>query len=91
MSDCCSGPCAAGVPPPGPRYRRVLWIALALNAAMFCVELAGGLHAGSASLLADAVDFFGDAANYGLSLFVLGLATVWRSRMALVKGVSMGL
>jgi Co/Zn/Cd efflux system component len=63
---------------------------LLVNAAMFAVELAGGWHAGSVSLLADAVDFFGDAANYGLSLFVLALAPVWRSRTALIKGGTMG-
>jgi len=40
-----------------PRYRRVLWIALLLNAAMFVVELAAGVQAGSVSLLADAIDF----------------------------------
>ena len=57
---------------------------------MFVVELAGGWNAGSVSLLADAVDFFGDAANYGLSLFVLALAPVWRSRTALIKGLTMG-
>jgi Co/Zn/Cd efflux system component len=43
------------------------------------------------SLQADALDFFGDAANYGISLSVLTLALVWRARAALVKGVSMGL
>jgi Co/Zn/Cd efflux system component len=90
MSDCCSGVCAAEKPPVDPGYRRVLWIALIVNAAMFAVELGGGWRAGSASLLADAVDFFGDAANYGLSLFVLALAPVWRSRTALLKGVTMG-
>jgi Co/Zn/Cd efflux system component len=57
---------------------------------MFGVELVGGWAAGSVSLLADAVDFFGDAANYGISLFVLGLAPVWRSRTALAKGATMG-
>jgi Co/Zn/Cd efflux system component len=57
---------------------------------MFGVELLGGWKAGSVSLLADAVDFFGDAANYGVSLFVLGLAPIWRSRTALVKGLTMG-
>jgi Co/Zn/Cd efflux system component len=90
MADCCSGGCSLDTPPVDPRYRRVLWIALVVNAAMFGVELAGGWAAGSVSLLADAVDFFGDAANYGISLFVLGLAPVWRSRTALVKGASMG-
>ena len=91
MSDsCCHHGCAAPAPSQNPRYRRVLWAALVVNAFMFVVELAGGLHAGSVSLLADAVDFFGDAANYGLSLLVLGLALSWRARAALLKGLSMG-
>jgi Co/Zn/Cd efflux system component len=89
MSDCCA--CASSAPKVSPRYRRVLWIALLVNAAMFGAELVGGLHAHSTSLLADAVDFFSDAANYGLSLFVLMLAPVWRPRAALIKGVAMGL
>lgn len=74
-----------------PRYRRVLWAALLINAAMFGVEIAGGLRSGSVSLLADAVDFFGDAVNYGLSLAVLGMGLLWRARVALLKGLSMGL
>ena len=90
MADCCSGGCSPDKPPVDPRYRRVLWIALVVNALMFGVELVGGWAAGSVSLLADAVDFFGDAANYGISLFVLGLAPIWRSRTALVKGATMG-
>lgn len=72
-----------------PRYRKALWIALAVNAVMFVVEMVGGWQAGSVSLFADAVDFAGDAANYGISLFVLALGATWRSRAALVKGVSM--
>jgi Co/Zn/Cd efflux system component len=90
MADCCSGGCSADKPPVDPRYRRVLWIALVVNALMFGVEIVGGWAAGSVALLADAVDFFGDAANYGISLFVLGLAPIWRSRTALVKGATMG-
>ena len=91
MSDsCCSHGCAAPPASQSPRYRRVLWVALLINLVMFGVELAGGLQAGSVSLLADAVDFFGDAANYGMSLAVLGLALRWRARAALVKGLSMG-
>ncbi len=75
--------------PASPGYRKVLWIALAVNALMFVVEIAAGLRSGSVSLLADAIDFFGDAANYGVTLAVLGLAAVWRARAALVKAVSM--
>lgn len=73
-----------------PRYRRALWIALVVNLAMFGVEVGAGLASGSVSLLADAVDFFGDAASYGLSLAVLGMALAWRARVALLKGLAMG-
>jgi Co/Zn/Cd efflux system component len=91
MSDCCSGPCGAGsAPPPDARYRKVLWAALLINALMFAVELGGSLRAGSVSLLADSADFLGDAANYAVSLFVLGMAAAWRSRTAYAKGVVMG-
>ena len=86
MSDACCSP-----PPPSadPAYRKVLWIALLLNAAMFFVEIAGSARSGSVSLLADAIDFFGDAANYGVSLAVLSMALAWRARAALVKATSM--
>lgn len=72
-----------------PRYRRILWIALIVNAVMFLIEIGAGASSGSASLLADAIDFLSDAANYGLSLWVLGMALTWRARAAWVKGASM--
>lgn len=76
-----------GAPPPG--YRRALVIALLVNAAMFFVEVFSGLASGSVSLLADAADFFGDAANYALSLVVLTMALRWRTRVAALKALSM--
>ncbi|MCB1884561.1 MAG: cation transporter [Geminicoccaceae bacterium] len=85
---CCDDHCKA--PAQDARYRGVLWVALGINAAMFLAELVAGLAAGSASLQADALDFLADAANYGISLSVLGLALAWRARAALAKGVSMG-
>ena len=57
---------------------------------MFLVEVVGGLQSGSVSLLADAVDFAGDAANYGISLAVLSMGLLWRARAALLKGLSKG-
>ncbi len=90
MSDCCSSTCSSNKPIVDKKYRRILAVALAINLAMFGVELAAGLGAASVSLLADAVDFLGDAGNYALSSFVLGLAPVWRSRTALIKGLTMG-
>jgi Co/Zn/Cd efflux system component len=73
-----------------PGYRRVLWAVLAINATMFIVEVAAGVAAGSASLQADALDFFGDAANYAISLLVIGMALRYRAMAALGKGISMG-
>lgn len=74
----------------GPRYRRVLWAVLAINAVMFLVEIGAGVMAGSASLQADALDFLGDAANYGISLFVVGMALRFRAMAAVAKGATMG-
>ncbi len=71
------------------RYRRILWVALAINLGMFLVEIGAGLHAGSVSLLSDSLDFFGDAANYGVSLWVLGLGVAMRARASLAKAVTM--
>lgn len=71
------------------RYRQILWIALIVNAAMFLVEIGAGVQAGSLSLLADAVDFAGDAMNYAVSLAVLASALAWRARAALLKAFSM--
>jgi Co/Zn/Cd efflux system component len=85
----CETHAATDAPAYSARYRRVLWTALAINAAMFGIEIAGSYVSGSASLLADAVDFAGDAANYGLSLAVLALSLAWRARAALVKAASM--
>jgi Co/Zn/Cd efflux system component len=63
---------------------------LAINAAMFIVEIGAGLAAGSASLQADALDFLGDAGNYAISLFVVGMALRYRAMAALAKGATMG-
>lgn len=89
MATCCSGHCSTADAPVDPRFRTALWIALVLNTLMFFIEILGGLRAESMSLLADAVDFAGDAANYGLSLSVLSLGLLWRARAALVKGMTM--
>jgi Co/Zn/Cd efflux system component len=73
-----------------PAYRRALWAVLAINGAMFLVEIGAGLAAGSASLQADALDFLGDAANYAISLFVVGMALRYRATAAMIKGLTMG-
>ncbi len=74
-----------------PVFRRILWIALVANAAMFLVEIVASQIGDSISLQADALDFFGDAANYAISLFVLGMALHLRARASLIKGATMAL
>lgn len=72
------------------RYRQILWVILIINATMFFVEISSGFYSGSQSLLADALDFLGDAANYGISLFVLNKSVSSRAQASLLKGGSMG-
>ncbi len=91
-ASCCSN--GDQSPHGGPRdaaYRRVLWIALAINAAMFVVEIGAGWAASSVALHADALDFLGDAGNYAISLFALGMTLRFRAGAALVKGATMAL
>ncbi len=71
------------------QWRRALWIALAVNAAMFAIEIVAGAAAGSLALQADALDFFGDAANYAISLAVAGMVLAWRPRAAILKGATL--
>jgi Co/Zn/Cd efflux system component len=87
MSASCCGPSSTSSVDPS--FRRALWIALAVNALMFLVEVVAGWASGSVSLLADAIDFFGDAANYGLSLAVLTLGLGARARAAIFKATCM--
>jgi Co/Zn/Cd efflux system component len=92
MAGCCHDDHCSSVTKPklnSPSWRRALWIALAVNGGMFLAEMAAGVAAGSASLQADALDFFGDAANYAISLTVAGMALQWRSRASLLKGATL--
>lgn len=89
-ANCCQGGCQ---PPSGgttQRFRRALWAALVINAGMFVVEIVAGMAAGSSSLQADSLDFLGDAANYAVSLFVLGMSLRRRAQASVIKGATMG-
>jgi cation diffusion facilitator family transporter len=74
-----------------PRYRRILWLVIALNAIMFAVEVVAGALSGSMSLQADAMDFAADAATYGLTLYMIGRSLRWRATAALIKAGSLAL
>ncbi|MFO7527516.1 MAG: cation transporter [Marinobacter sp.] len=82
--------CSAPEPKsPAPGFRKALWIALWVNIGMFLVEGIASIQSGSVSLMADAIDFFGDSANYILSLSVLSMGMLWRGRAAMIKGLTM--
>ena len=88
MKECCNVPSGQSAPT-DQAYRKVLWICLVINAVMFGVEIVSGLASGSVSLQADALDFLGDAANYGISLYVLGKAVRVRAYSSLAKSGTM--
>lgn len=85
----CCHECSTLTPANDVHWRRALWIALIVNGGFFLAEIIAGIAAGSSALQADALDFFGDAVNYALSLGVAGMALKWRSRAAMVKGGTM--
>lgn len=87
--DCCASACGSTKTLNDPRWRRALRIALGVNVGMFVVEMIAGSAADSRALQADALDFFGDAANYAISLAVANMALLWRSRAAVVKGLTL--
>lgn len=95
MADNCgtSEGCGCGTNPRfdgvDPRYRTILWIVIAINAAMFAIEMTAGHLAGSQALQADALDFLGDTLTYGLSLAVIGTSLKTRASAAMLKGVSL--
>ncbi|MEQ8900542.1 MAG: cation transporter [Roseovarius sp.] len=70
-------------------YKRRLWLVIAINAAMFAIEMSAGQAAQSQALKADALDFLGDALTYGLSLAVIGMSLRVRATAALFKGLSL--
>ncbi len=72
-------------------YKRRLWLVIAINAVMFLVEMGAGAFSGSKALQADALDFLGDTATYGISLAVIGASVRVRAFAAIGKAASLSL
>jgi Co/Zn/Cd efflux system component len=90
MAGCCEhDACAAPTAKVDPAWRRALWVALIINAAMFLAEAIAGFAAGSSALQADSLDFLGDGANYAISLGVAGLSLGVRARTTFLKGATL--
>lgn len=69
------------------RQRRVLVRVLVINVATFMMMIAAAAFSGSSSLLSGALDNFGDALTYALSLAVIGATCAAKARVALIKGL----
>ena len=69
------------------RQRRVLILVLVINAATFLMMITAAGFSGSSSLLSGALDNFGDAVTYALSLAVIGATCAAKARVALFKGL----
>lgn len=86
MSDtCCGGTIEAARL--RSRQRRVLVAVLSINTLTFLVMAGAAVLSGSSALLSGALDNFGDALTYGLSLAVVGASGAAKARVALFKGV----
>jgi cation diffusion facilitator family transporter len=66
--------------------RRVLWIALTLNAAMAVIGGLAGWIGQSTGLLSDALDMLTDAAAYGIGLAAIGRAARFKANAAMLTG-----
>ncbi|RZV48092.1 MAG: cation transporter [Pseudomonadales bacterium] len=67
--------------------RKTLLALLAINAAMFIVEIILGLLAESTGLIADSIDMLADAGVYGISLYVVGKGIAQQSKAASLSGI----
>jgi Co/Zn/Cd efflux system component len=69
------------------KQRRILIIVLVINAITFLMMIFAANISGSSSLLSGALDNFGDAMTYVLSLFVVGAGLAAKARVAMFKGL----
>jgi Co/Zn/Cd efflux system component len=91
LADACCDPSDRHLAELRARYRGVLRAVLAINLALFAVEVAAGVAAGSSALLGDSLDMLGDALVYAASLFLLGRSAHAEARVAVGKGIVMAL
>jgi Co/Zn/Cd efflux system component len=85
MGECCG--CDVDTKALQAGQRRVLKIVLGINVATFVMVVAAAIYSHSSSLLSGALDNFGDALTYALSLAVVGGSLAAKSRVAVLKGV----
>jgi cation diffusion facilitator family transporter len=85
MTDCgCSPPSLNAA-----AQKRALWIALALNAVMFVVEVSAGILVNSTGLIADGLDMLSDAAVYAIALAAIERSPRFKANAAMFSGIAL--
>jgi Co/Zn/Cd efflux system component len=84
MAACCEDTCA--IDSLREKQSSTLKIVLGINVAMFAAGIGAGIYAGSSALLSDSLDSLGDAATYGLSLYVVYRSSQAKAKVAFFKG-----
>lgn len=88
MGDCCSDK-GCELEEMKSSHAKILWTVLAINAAMFLVEIIFGILSKSTALKADSLDMLGDSLVYAMTLVVLNKSTRKQASASLLKGVIM--
>lgn len=70
-------------------YRKALNQVFILHIVMFCVAFTAAIMAQSSAVLADSLDFIGDAMSYALSIFVINRSLAMRATVSIAKAVTM--
>ena len=72
-------------------YIKILWVVIAINFAMFIIEMIASEISASMALSADALDFLGDSLTYAITLIAIGHSLRWRASAAMFKGITLAL
>jgi len=90
MDDCDTCGLKAAEKADSPAYVRVLWLVVAMNAAMFVLGAFIAATGGSASVRSDLLDFLGDAVATGIGLLLIGRSKSLRAKASFWQGVALG-
>ena len=70
-------------------YQKVLKKVFVIHILMFTISFGAAIIAGSSSVLADSLDFIGDALNYALAIFVLSRGLLLKALVSITKAITM--
>lgn len=70
-------------------YKSSLFKVFIIHIIMFLIEFTAAVLAKSTSVLADSLDFIGDAANYAVSFYVISFGVLFRAYVSIAKAITM--